>query len=123
MDDRNIDYLDKSDIEVKGDILEIFIGFDDFSRNYVQIKIQEVIDIVKSYIWISVKDRLPNIGEYFVIVKHRPSLYLKPSVEKAIYVEPEWTIYGKTIDNVNEFVTHWMELPELPRDYAASQPE
>ncbi len=63
--------------------------------------------------WVSVKDRLPEAGEYVVcIAKRNPFSRFMPMVariEKNGWANP---ITGQYISEV----THWMPLPEPPKE-------
>lgn len=62
--------------------------------------------------WISVKERLPeNTGEVLVW----PSFYGRPSVARFWAIARSWQQTNVTGD-VNEYVTHWMPLPDPPEE-------
>lgn len=68
--------------------------------------------------WISVKDRLPNVdGEYLICVDVLGgSVYaaiFHPACRAHLPGESGW--YGK-FGEIKNKVTHWMPLPEPPRE-------
>lgn len=61
--------------------------------------------------WISVKDRLPEAGEYVVcIAKRNPFSRFMPMVAR---IEKNGWVNPITEQYISE-VTHWMPIPELP---------
>lgn len=66
--------------------------------------------------WISVKERLPELGEYFVRCIHNYTDNDEYEIYKvAIYLSKEcrWIDVGNLLK-----VTHWMPIPELPKEDA-----
>ena len=66
--------------------------------------------------WISVEDRLPEFGEYFVRCIHNYTDNDEYECYKvAIYLSKEcrWIDVGNLLK-----VTHWMPIPELPKEDA-----
>ena len=62
--------------------------------------------------WISVKDRLPEAGEYVVcIAKRNPFSMFMPMVAR---IKKNGWVNPITEQYISE-VTHWMPLPELPK--------
>ena len=62
--------------------------------------------------WISVKDRLPEAGEYVVcIAKRNPFSMFMPMVAR---IEKNGWVNPMTEQYISE-VTHWMPMPELPK--------
>ena len=70
--------------------------------------------------WIGVEDRLPMVGKYYLVFDGE-------NIQRALYKKQEWyletgrTISGKLThafsrDNWTEFVTHWMPLPNPPKE-------
>ena len=63
--------------------------------------------------WISVKDRLPEVGGYVVcIAKRNPFSRFMPMVAK---IERNGWVNPITEQYISE-VTHWMPIPELPKE-------
>ena len=65
--------------------------------------------------WISVKDRLPEIGVFCLVFSSETSIgdfvgYLESDNYWKCYVPTE----GRSNDN--DWVTHWMPLPEPPNE-------
>ena len=65
--------------------------------------------------WISVTERLPEVGGTYLVYTNRGSVYASHFYEKKVfrddYVrEPQWSQRGKMK------VTHWMPLPEPPKE-------
>ena len=58
--------------------------------------------------WISVKDRLPGIGE--PVIFYIPALGVKPG-----FMAPLWA-YTEDTEIPREDVTHWMPLPPPPEE-------
>ena len=64
--------------------------------------------------WISVKDRLPEVGGYVVcIAKRNPFSRLMPMVAK---IEKNGWVNPITEQYISE-VTHWMPLPPFPKGW------
>ena len=62
--------------------------------------------------WVSVKDRLPEAGEYVVcIAKRNPFSMFMPMVAR---IKKNGWVNPITEQYISE-VTHWMPLPELPK--------
>ena len=62
--------------------------------------------------WISVKDMLPEVGQYILICNSN-------AVEDNIVCEAVYLdnfFYISQINERAELVTHWMKLPEPPKD-------
>ena len=65
--------------------------------------------------WISVKDRLPEDGEYVVcIAKRNPFSMFMPMVAR---IKKNGWVNPITEQYISE-ITHWMPLPELPKEGA-----
>ena len=63
--------------------------------------------------WVSVKDRLPEAGGYVVcIAKRNPFSRFMPMVAR---IEKNGWVNPMTEQYISE-VTHWMPMPELPKD-------
>ena len=62
--------------------------------------------------WISVKDRLPEAGEYVVcIAKRNPFSIFMPMVAR---IKKNGWVNPITEQYISE-VTHWMPIPQLPK--------
>ena len=76
-------------------------------------KVESSLKVLDSSGWISVKERLPEVGGYVVcIAKRNPFSRFMPMaarIEKNGWVNPITEQY------ISE-VTHWMPLPELPEE-------
>ena len=72
--------------------------------------------------WISVKDRLPpNTDDVIVTDGYDMGvLFYKPSEEKWVYGYGLLEAYnydgGATIEPETQDITHWMPLPEIPKE-------
>lgn len=63
--------------------------------------------------WVSVNDRLPEVGEYVVcIAKRNPFSRFMPMVAR---IEKNGWVNPITEQYISE-VTHWMPLPEPPKE-------
>jgi len=63
--------------------------------------------------WISVKERLPEkSGSYLVAIKRYSGRY---RVERKQYLAGYWTMKRDEVA-LSEKVTHWMPLPEPPKE-------
>ena len=63
--------------------------------------------------WISVEDELPEVGGYVVcIAKRNPFFRFMPMVAR---IEKNGWVNPMTEQYISE-VTHWMPLPELPKE-------
>jgi hypothetical protein len=67
--------------------------------------------------WISVKESLPNRGE-FVLIKLNKNNYLFPMDVSFRLVDGEYPAWGNTSQGARWYkedqVTHWMPLPKTP---------
>lgn len=60
--------------------------------------------------WIGVKDRLPEeLRRVLVFVPEKRGLMGKPDIDTDRVANGRWVRWG-------EYVTHWMPLPEPPKD-------
>lgn len=61
--------------------------------------------------WISVKDKLPPFGQQVIVC--RPDNLGKPKVEQGCRdLNGWWRVYGTRTKRI----THWMPLPEPPKE-------
>ena len=85
------------------------------SRNAVIIPggCEPSIELVEPVKWIPVTERLPKDRSERVLVKikYADSITGSPAMDTDRYVIDEWMRYG-------DFVTHWMPLPEPPKEDA-----
>lgn len=59
--------------------------------------------------WISVKERLPDEVDTYLV-------YGRYGIEFALYYgDGEW-LTCEDLTNITRFVTHWMPLPEPPKE-------
>lgn len=66
--------------------------------------------------WISVKDRLPEVGSETLVVRSIPG-HTKPVIARRLEDGPNvWWYCSDAIWCGLESVTHWMPLPELPEE-------
>jgi len=65
--------------------------------------------------WISVKDGLPEVTMEVLVIA--PDCTIIGSALIGIYFPSErsWTVYDFAESKMNEYVTHWMPLPERPK--------
>lgn len=61
--------------------------------------------------WISVKDRLPEKGQDFLCIFKNGRIY---DGYKSDSIYGDYIIHG--VSYVNVFFTHWMPLPEPPKE-------
>ena len=82
------------------------------SNTYEEIADHLIRNGVTVQEWISVKDRLPEAGEYVVcIAKRNPFSRFMPMVAR---IEKNGWVNPMTEQYISE-VTHWMPMPELPK--------
>lgn len=66
--------------------------------------------------WISVEDRLPNVGEYVVCYLPCSFKMIMPDICEMkimrISTDNIWHEYNKPRPDIK--ITHWMPLPEVP---------
>ena len=75
------------------------------------IEIISAADVATVQEWISVDDRLPEVGGYVVcIAKRNPFSRFMPMVAR---IEKNGWVNPMTEQYISE-VTHWMQMPELP---------
>lgn len=87
--------------------------------------ISEWIELLKGFRWISVKDRLPEDGDsYLVVVKekydHEPEwrYHVDVASNYGDYIDGYWDTFNDWKEGQEVHVTHWMPipLPELPKE-------
>lgn len=66
--------------------------------------------------WISVKDRLPEVGNYYLVYLECGNVYHDKEMVVLPYNGTTKKWYG-TICDLTKFITHWMPLPEKPKKY------
>lgn len=69
--------------------------------------------------WVSVKERMPEEGEMTLVAvsgKPRKNITLKNAVELAEYTVSEGWILEMWPEWTGAEITHWMPLPELPKE-------
>ena len=101
---------DKQIEEMKQD-LEKCISYDEWAGKEYGIDEVDLYDTAYNLVnagyrkqeWISVEDRLPNIDELCLL-----------SMENRI-TKYRWVVIGYFHTNYDEYVTHWMPLPEAPK--------
>ena len=72
---------------------------------------------VKQKRWIPIKERLPeNIGLYLVIENHW--LDGSPGIKIAKWNTADWFTTDRKSREITPRVTHWMPLPEPPKEDA-----
>ena len=80
------------------------------------------IELLKALRWISVKDRLPEVvGSYIIAGKQRypgePWEYFTDVAEShGSYIDDFWDTFNDWIEGQETHVTHWMPLPEPPKE-------
>ena len=84
-----------------------------FDENYIAERLYEMgyrkqsgvtdINVGSKSEWISVEERLPDIDELCLL-----------SMENRI-TKYRWVVIGYFHTNYDEYVTHWMPLPEAPK--------
>lgn len=86
-----------------------------YEQDFTRMDICEMIDEAPTIGgWISVKDRLPeNETEVIIIVQHKIGWYRA----FAWHDEYGWHSSAEEFgDGESDFVTHWMPMPEPPRE-------
>lgn len=75
----------------------------------IELEDDELDDIVIRQ-WISVKDRLPEDDAHYLVWVSDAC-----TVERAMYYgDGEWLT--EELDNLTRYVTHWMPMPEPPKE-------
>ena len=79
---------------------------------------QEAVGGIKMSEWISVKDRLPEMGIYVLVsctMKVRDSIDYRNAVVMAFTCD-EGFVDTELDEVITEGTTHWMPLPEPPKE-------
>ena len=71
---------------------------------------------IKKYGWIPVKEEKPEKKEHVLV--YAPNFTILGPILLGVYFEKEdsWTVYDLNGSIPNAEVTHWMLLPEIPKD-------
>ena len=100
-------------MDVREKLVELLAdaGMGKTERNFLADKL--IANGVTVQEWISVKDRLPEAGEYVVcIAKRNPFSRFMPMVAR---IEKNGWVNPITEQYISE-VTHWIPLPEPPKE-------
>ncbi len=68
--------------------------------------------------WISVKDKFPEEGEEVLIINKDIPGYIRYKIDYLIHLDdndPPY-IWACTRENEWDKITHWMQLPKLPKE-------
>lgn len=90
-----------------------------FKDSYTKAEIHALIDLAPAVSdWISVKDRLPERKYVDYLVATRLQTYGSKGINVAWLNDDNgvWKSNDEWICDGREIVTHWMPLPEPPRD-------
>lgn len=75
--------------------------------------------------WISVKDGLPEVANpYLVVVKEKYpheeecNVYVDVAASHGDYIDDFWDTFNDWKEGQEVHVTHWMPLPEAPKEEA-----
>ena len=79
---------------------------------YAILKSESITPTIKSC-WISTKDRLPSCYKVCFITLKAPGV--PPQVMEA-YLDYDGTWWHGNVSLINKCVTHWMPLPEPPKE-------
>lgn len=82
-----------------------FCGSNKFAVEYLQIA--EYLEQVPR--WVSVKDELPKTIEDVIVVDENDFVF------SAYYLNESW-YFAFTAENIPNRVTHWMSLPQPPKE-------
>ena len=92
------------------ELLDRFVDDDWYSSEEIADKL--IPNGVTVQEWISVKDRVPDVGGYVVcIAKRNPFSRFMPMVAR---IEKNGWVNPITEQYISE-ITHWMELPPFPK--------
>ena len=88
----------------------------------IELEDDDVKDIVIRR-WISVKDRLPEIGDsYLGVVKEKYpheakwNIHVDVAASHGKYIDDFWDTFNDWDEGNEVHVTHWMPLPEPPKE-------
>ena len=100
----------------KHDILEYFKDINHYYNNSLNSMLNELIETEQSNLgWISVKDRLPEVGGWYLCFKEAAFVPgLRTDVHRWSATKEEWM--GSEVGSRIVGVTHWMPLPEPPKE-------
>ena len=111
-------YQSKNNNRHSGTILRL--SHDNEHRHFLaMIDAAPTVDVSPDTKWISVKERLPEVGEgYAVVVSGKPcrNVTLDNAIEMAAYDQDEGWILEMWPEWTNANITHWMPLPEPPKE-------
>lgn len=86
-----------------------------YAKDIIQVAQERWCDLKTVSDWISVNDRLPKIGE-IVLFTGNNKFGNKFIVQRGLFDGEVWRCdYGHVLDSSTP-VTHWMPLPELPKE-------
>lgn len=78
---------------------------------------QQITDALEDYckqdVWISVEERLPDKGGYYLICQ-KSDLWCDHVIQTARWNNTAQKFRGAQAGCFMEYVTHWMPLPEVP---------
>lgn len=92
------------------DVLEAVLDYIDNAPKYTNAP------TVQREGWVSVEDRLPNVGEWYLIFvkdKFATMAFLDTHTETG---ETLWLAHNNNFQDEWENVTHWMPLPAAPKE-------
>lgn len=82
----------------------------------------DAIELLESQQWISVKDKLPEVGDSYIVAgKQRfqgePWEYFTDvAASNGSYIDGFWDTFNDWIEGQETHITHWMPLPEPPKE-------
>ena len=103
-------------IDTRKKLVELFYDNNVRCDQKIEGLADDVIDFITNGVtaqeWISVKDRLPEVGGYVVcIAKRNPFSRFMPMVAR---IEKNGWVNPMTEQYISE-VTHWMPMPQPPK--------